>query len=1009
MIDILVKILSPIFLPMGVSIADLTFYLKEVSRYVFVLVLALILMIIVMTAAVKVKKGWKCFVRMQALLAFLIVVVICVNGICYGTLYNNISGYLNASKVELADDTVAQSLDTIRKIGAEGIVLAENDELLPLKDTEKLNVFGWASIAPLLGGTGSSASSAAAATDIYQSLENAGFETNHSLENMYKEYRSERPVIDMNGQDLTLPEPTSDYYTKELMDKAKDFSDTALLVIGRCGGEDYDLPGDMNKVIHGTYNIAEDVSVAPENYTYFNAVYENNGSYDDLDEGESYLELSNTEEDLVKLVCSEFDKVILVVNSSNTMELGWVEDYPQIEAVLLAPAPGVAGFDALGGILKGDVNPSGKTADTFARDLQSTPTINNIGNHAYENVDDIKNTVYEKDSTYEGSAAFVNYNEGIYVGYKFYETAAEEGLLDYDAVVKYPFGYGLSYTTFEKKIENFREKADEVTFDVTIKNTGNTAGKDVVEIYYTPPYVNGGIEKASVNLIDFAKTDEIEPGASETCSFTIPKEDFASYDSEGRKLENGGYILEAGEYKISLREDSHNVIQEESFTVDEDILFAEESRSSDQTVAKNQFEDYSRGDFVQLSRAGGFANYEEAVAAPAKDMYEMDDETKKAVSSQLVGIYDSGDYDSQSDEMPVMGAESELVLADLAGASYDDDRWEKLLDKMSFQDMTTLVNVGGWQTAEIKSIEKVATSDCDGPAGLNNFITGAYGTTFPAEVLMGQTWSKKMAEEIGSSMGSEFAAAGNYGWYGPAMNIHRSALGGRNFEYYSEDSVLSGYMASGETQGAAQFGVYPYLKHFALNDQETNRCGILLTYASEQAIREIYLKPFEMAVKAFRGNSLAIMSSFNWIGTVPSCANPNLLNHVLRDEWGFRGMVETDYDGSYGFMITDNCVRNGNDLMLGYGSFDSNKLNDKSATLAIAMRQACKNILYTIVNSGYYSEGTPILSENNMDKLFMKVNMISGVAFGVIELLLIIGQIVKTLKKRKIDRTVEEK
>lgn len=305
------------------------------------------------------------------------------------------------------------------------------------------------------------------------------------------------------------------------------------------------------------------------------------------------------------------------------------------------------------------------------------------------------------------------------------------------------------------------------------------------------------------------------------------------------------------------------MIQEESFTVDEDILFAEESRSSDQTVAKNQFEDYSRGDFVQLSRAGGFANYEEAVAAPAKDMYEMDDETKKAVSSQLVGIYDSGDYDSQSDEMPVMGAESELVLADLAGASYDDDRWEKLLDKMSFQDMTTLVNVGGWQTAEIKSIEKVATSDCDGPAGLNNFITGAYGTTFPAEVLMGQTWSKKMAEEIGSSMGSEFAAAGNYGWYGPAMNIHRSALGGRNFEYYSEDSVLSGYMASGETQGAAQFGVYPYLKHFALNDQETNRCGILLTYASEQAIREIYLKPFEMTVKAFRGNSLAIMSSFN--------------------------------------------------------------------------------------------------------------------------------------------------
>lgn len=236
---------------------------------------------------------------------------------------------------------------------------------------------------------------------------------------------------------------------------------------------------------------------------------------------------------------------------------------------------------------------------------------------------------------------------------------------------------------------------------------------------------------------------------------------------------------------------------------------------------------------------------------------------------------------------------------------YDDPKWEELLGEMSFDDMTTLINVGGWQTAEIKSIGKVATSDCDGPAGLNNFITGSYGTTFPAQVLMGQTWSKDMAFEIGASMGSEFATAENYGWYGPAMNIHRSAFAGRNFEYYSEDGVLSGHMASQEAQGAAQFGVYPYLK------------------------------PFEHAVKDFEGKSLAVMSSFNWIGTVPSCANNNLLNNVLRGEWGFQGMVETDYDGSYGYMITDNCVRNGNDLMFGYGSFDSNKLDKNSAWLCV--------------------------------------------------------------------------
>ncbi len=1002
MTEILVKLLSPILLPMGVSSADLTFYLNAVNNYLAILALSFILMIVVLIGAVRVKKGMKLFVRFQAVLAFLLVVVLSVNGICYGPLYNNVSGYLNASKVELADDTVAQSLDTIRKIGEEGIVLAENDGVLPLKeDTNKLNVFGWASIAPLLGGTGSSASSAAAATDILQSLEAAGFETNQTLTDMYKKYRSERPVIDMNGQDLTLPEPTADYYTEEIMEEAKSFSDTAVVVIGRCGGEDYDLPVDMNAVIHGTYNVADEVSVAPANYTYFNAVYENNGDYDDFEEGESYLELSRTEEQMIDLVCSEFDKVIVIINASNTMELGWVEDYEQIGAVLLAPSPGVAGFEALGGILNGSVNPSGRTADTFVRDLLDTPTIHNIGDHSFTNVDDMKKKIARYDTAYEGSAAFVNYVEGIYTGYKFYETAAEEGLIDYDEVVKYPFGYGLSYTTFEKSMESFKSKDDEVTFDVKVTNTGDMAGRDVVEIYYTPPYTNGGIEKASANLIDFAKTDVLEPGDSQTISFAIPKEEMASYDSKEIKVEGGGYILEAGEYAVSVRADSHTVLAEETFEVDEDIDYSSEGRSSDQTAATNQFEEYSRGDFTELSRADGFANYEEATAAPSEDAYEMDEETRAAVEANTVGAYDGTVYDNDADVMPEMGVDNGMELAELAGASYDDEKWEQLLDQMSFEDMTTLINVGGWQTAEIKSIGKIATSDCDGPAGLNNFITGSYGTTFPSEVLMGQTWSKDMAVEIGASMGSEFAAAENYGWYGPAMNLHRSAFAGRNFEYYSEDGVLSGYMASGEARGAAQFGVYPYLKHFALNDQEVNRCGILLTYASEQAIRENYLKPFERAVKDFEGKSLAVMSSFNWIGIVPSCANSNLLNNVLRGEWGFQGMVESDYDGSYGYIITENSVRNGNDLMLGYGSFDSNKLNADSATLAVAMRQACKNILYTVVNSGYYSEGTPIATENNMDKLFKTVNISAGVILGVGELLLLIYLVLKLKKKKE--------
>ena len=471
----------------------------------------------------------------------------------------------------------------------------------------------------------------------------------------------------------------------------------------------------------------------------------------------------------------------------------------------------------------------------------------------------------------------------------------------------------------------------------------------------------------------------------------------ASYDSEGIKISGGGYILEAGEYTISLRSDSHTVLGEEKFTVDEDIDYSKDGRSSDKTVATNQFEDYARGDFEQLSREDGFANYDKACGVPEEDAYVMSDETRAAVEENVFGIYDGTKYNNDSDEMPAMGADNGLQLADLTGKDYDDADWDKLLDQLSFEDMATLINVGGWQTAEIKSVGKIATSDCDGPAGLNNFITKAYGTAYPSEVLMAQTWNKELANEIGVSMGQEYVDADNYGWYGPAMNIHRTAFAGRNFEYYSEDSLLSGYMAANEMNGAATKGVYPYMKHFALNDQETNRCSFLLTFASEQTIREGYLKAFELATKGFEGKAMAVMSSFNWIGTVPSCANNELLNNVLRGEWGFVGMVETDYDGSYGYMITDHCIRNGNDLMLGFNSAESNKLTDESATAVLAMRQACKNILYTVANSGYYADGNPATGMTNMTKLFVMIDVILAVVLIVVDTIVI----VRWRKKKK--------
>jgi len=378
-------------------------------------------------------------------------------------------------------------------------------------------------------------------------------------------------------------------------------------------------------------------------------------------------------------------------------------------------------------------------------------------------------------------------------------------------------------------------------------------------------------------------------------------------------------------------------------------------------------------------------------AAPLDEYYVMDEVTRAVIEAGSSAYYDPTKYDNASDEMPEQGVDNGLMLYDLVGADYNDERWEQLLSQMTFEEMATLINIGGWQTVAIDSVGKIATSDCDGPAGLNNFITGAYGTAYPAEVLMAQTWNKELLYEIGHSMTAEYVEAYNFGWYAPAMNTHRNAFAGRNFEYYSEDGVLAGYCAVNEINGAIENGMYPYIKHFALNDQETNRCTFLLTYASEQAIREIYLKPFEMAVKGYEGTPIAVMTAFNFIGHQPSTANPYLLENVLRGEWGFVGMAETDYDGSYGYIISDKGARNGNDLNLGFGSAATDQFTDQSATATLAMRQACKNILYTIGNSGYYTfvDSDPSQAPDKMTTTFQGINIGCGAALVVIEALAI--------------------
>ena len=917
-------------------------------------------------------------------------------------MYNNIAPILNG-KASVSEESKAASRDIIREVGEEGMTLVKNDGVLPLAEDSNLNVFGWASTNPIYGGTGSGSSDSSNAVDILTSLKDAGFKLNDSLTNMYTEYSPTRNlggnVVSVSYTDWSLPEPTVDYYTNDLMNEAKDFSDKAMIVISRSGGEGQDVPTDMKAVIDGTYDPRDEVANGNERYNYFACNYTNNGDYDDFDEGESYLELSNTEEAMIEKVCSEFDDVVVVINANNPMELGWVDQYDSIGAVILAPGTGETGMAALGDILNGTVNPSGRTVDTYVYNLTQTPAYNNYGSFLFNNVQDLQAEFTEADADYQGVQSFVNYVEGIYVGYKFYETAAEENLIDYDEMVQYPFGYGLSYTTFSEEMSDFADNGDTVSFNVTVTNTGDVAGKDVVEVYDTPPYNDGGIEKASVNLVDFGKTETLEPGASQTLSFEITKEDLASYDSTGIKTANGGYVLEAGEYTISVRSDSHTEIASETFTVEDDIVYEKTARQSDDTAAVNQFQDYAAGNVTYLSRADGFANYDEATAAPSEDMYVMDDETRQAIVEKSVAEYDSTKYDDPSDEMPVTGAKNGVTAADMTGKDYDDPMWDDLLDQLSVDDMINMVNLGGFQTVAVDSIGKVGTQDSDGTSGLNDWYIGVYGTAYPTELLIAQTWNKDLAERVGEAEGAEYADCRIFGTYSPAMNIHRSAFTGRNFEYYSEDGVLSGMIALNTINGLSTKGVYPYIKHFVMNDQETNRCTMILTYSDEQAIREIYLRPFEICVKNFEGQSLAVMSSFNFVGDRWTGANPNLLNNVLRDEWGFRGMVLTDWNGSYGYQNTDDAVRNGNDAMLGFASKESNKItNTSSATLVKAMRQACKNILYTTVNSGNYTVPDPNAGKmSNMTKLFLEIDITSGVVLvGAMAIVL-----VRFFKKRK--------
>ncbi len=916
---------------LDINWGDVLNILNNVKPYLIGVGIVLALAIIVSIAVRKKDKPVKKLVRAEAGIASLIAIIVAANGIVFGPMFTIIN--LAMGDGTLTEETLTAASDACEEIAGEGMVLLKNeDNVLPLTGTTNLNVFGWASTNPCYGGTGSGAlNDNYEKVTLLQGLENAGYSLNTELSDFYTEYAAEHPTISPFTQDWTLPEPPANTYSDDMINNAKDFSDTAVIVIARTGAEHADLPTDpanADKIWEGSGMFSADYQ-------------DNSDEYADYEEGQTLLELSQSERDMVDLVCANFDNVVVVYNGSNAFELDFVNEYDQIKGCVWAAGPGQNGFNALGDLFSGELNPSGKTTDTFVADLTAAPYFNNIGRFTYDNMTEFTGDSWGDPTT----PTFVNYVEGIYVGYKFYETAADEGLINYDEAVVYPFGYGLSYTTFTQEMGEMTVEDGTVSFDVTVTNTGDVAGKDVVECFFNPPYTNGGIEKATANLIQFEKTEELQPGESETVTISFDVEDMASFDSETE----GCYVLEAGDYEISINSDSHNVISSAVYTVDETVVYDEDNkRESDETAAVSQLSD-AEGDVEYLSRADGFANYETATAAPSTTLAE---EYKAAFINN--DNYNPEDYNDDSDEMPTQGADNGLVLADLRGADYDDERWEDLLDELTVDEMNEMIALGGFQTAAADSIEKVQTVDCDGPASINNNFTGVGSIGFPSATMIANTWNKDMAYKFGDGIGQMAEEMNVSGWYAPAMNTHRSAFGGRNFEYYSEDGVLGGYMAANAVKGAADHGVYAYIKHFALNDQEMNRQAMICTWSSEQATREIYLKPFEIAVK--EGGAGAVMTAYNYIGVTYAGAKSELIQNILQDEWGFRGLILTDYDGNFNYFNADQIIRAGGSAQLATYDVGSNYVTDTtSATSIKAMRNAVKGILYTVVNSNAYS------------------------------------------------------
>lgn len=732
----------------------------------------------------------------------------------------SVSGFAASDLID--DETTAKSVEIAKKIESEGIVLLENeDDILPLKN-KKVNVFGAASCSiAFAGAAGSGAVRSSDAIGFYDALDNADIEYNKAIYDLYANYTGTKFDLGLLSYIITVLKqffgggqsemPVNRISNKKMAD-AVEFSDTAIIVIGRVGTEMKDLSVEQ-------------------------------------------LNLNADEKTMIDKVCSTFDNVIVVFNISNNMDVSWLEDYESIKAAMIMWLPGEVGTDSVGKVLSGEVNPSGKLVDTISYDIEDHPASENFGNYMYKGVFGIPKY-------------FVNYSEGIYVGYRYFETFAPEKVM-------YPFGYGLSYTDFEWNVSSFDGNAEEITVTVDVKNTGSVAGKDVVQVYFSAPFYEGGIEKSAIELAAYAKTKELAPGESETLEISFATEDMASYDS----VTEQAWVLDKGNYKIHVAHDVRTFEKSYDYSVAEKVVYKADSASGSEV--KNLFE-FAEGDLTYFSRSNPEETYPESPV------------NYKAPSEVLNS--DKRPDPVTEGEAPKQGVRYKDGVITLNDVAKDESLWDAFLDQLTVDEMITLVSDCGYETEGIDRLGIPATSDNDGPScikGSGGLLYTDCGLAFPVATTLACTWNDELAEEFGDIIGEEGVQLGTHVWYAPGCNLHRSPQGGRNNEYYSEDPLLSGKMSAAVTRGVQSHGIIVTVKHFAANDQETNRqSNGLYTWLSEQSLRELYLEPFEITVK--EGETKGIMSAYNRIGAQWCGGSPALLIDLLRNEWGFDGFVITD-------------------------------------------------------------------------------------------------------------------